>query len=120
MTAPVRVFHATHARPCAGCPEWIEAGDEVVFVDDVMLHADCRLTPSPVGEWRLVSVGAASARYDVTTKTIRRRIADGTITGYRVGVRLVKVDLNECDQRLLHTIPTPSLRDGADRIEATR
>ncbi|NCT90155.1 excisionase family DNA-binding protein [Cellulomonas sp. APG4] len=52
----------------------------------------------------LVSVSAAAKRYDVHPRTIRRRIADGTLRAYRVG-RLVKVDLNEADEALLRPIP---------------
>ncbi|GAB7144417.1 excisionase family DNA-binding protein [Mycobacterium riyadhense] len=33
----------------------------------------------------------------VTDRTIRQMIADGRITGYRSGTRLVRVDLNEID-----------------------
>jgi len=33
----------------------------------------------------------------VTTRTIRAMIADGRLTGYRSGTRLVRVDLNEID-----------------------
>jgi hypothetical protein len=51
------------------------------------------------------SLETAAARYDVNTRTLRNRIADGTITGYRIG-RLIKVDLNECDERLVRVIPT--------------
>jgi excisionase family DNA binding protein len=41
----------------------------------------------------------------VSVKTLRRRITDGTITGYRIG-RLVRVDLDELSQRLAVAIPT--------------
>jgi excisionase family DNA binding protein len=33
----------------------------------------------------------------VTPRTIRQMIADGRLTGYRAGARLVRVDLNEID-----------------------
>jgi excisionase family DNA binding protein len=33
----------------------------------------------------------------VTDRTIRQMIADGRLTGYRNGTRLVRVDLNELD-----------------------
>jgi excisionase family DNA binding protein len=33
-------------------------------------------------------------------RTIRRLIADGRITGYRIGRRFVRVDLNELDSAL--------------------
>ncbi|WP_425394556.1 helix-turn-helix domain-containing protein [Aldersonia kunmingensis] len=35
---------------------------------------------------------------DVSTKTIRRYIASGRLTGYRVGPRLIKIDLNDLDR----------------------
>ena len=38
---------------------------------------------------------AAYARLSI--RTIRRYIADGRLTGYKVGPRLVRVDLNELD-----------------------
>ncbi|MCG2798680.1 MAG: helix-turn-helix domain-containing protein [Cellulomonas sp.] len=40
---------------------------------------------------KLVSLAVAAEAIDVHPRTIRRRIADGTIVGYRVG-KLVKVD----------------------------
>lgn len=37
----------------------------------------------------------AAAMMGVSTKTIQRRIADGTITAYRLGSRTVRIDLDE-------------------------
>lgn len=54
---------------------------------------------------RLASITEAAAYASVASKTIRRRIADGTLTGYRFGPRLLRVDLDELDQ-LLRPIPT--------------
>ena len=55
----------------------------------------------------LVSTLTAAKRYGVSEKSIRRYIAQGLITGYRIGQkRLIRVDLEECDARLLTTIPT--------------
>lgn len=46
----------------------------------------------------LVSI-AEAARYTATaTKTIRRRLADGSLDAYRFGPRLIRVDLNQVDQ----------------------
>lgn len=59
---------------------------------------------------QLVSLNVAAEEADVSTKTIRRRIADGTLPAYRVG-RLVKVDLNDLD-RLAVRIPAA----GGDRV----
>lgn len=54
---------------------------------------------------RLTSVQAAADYADVSTRSIRRWIASGLIPGYRVGPRLVKVDLNDLD-KLARRIPT--------------
>jgi len=44
----VKTFRARHPGRCANCPERIEPGDEVVYVDDVVIHADCEdATPEP-------------------------------------------------------------------------
>ena len=52
-----------------------------------------------------VSIAVAAAAIGVTPKTIRRRIADGTITGYRVGPKLLRVDLAEVETKLVRQIP---------------
>lgn len=46
---------------------------------------------------RLSSINGAAEAADVCDKTIRRWIAEGRITGYRVGPRLIKVDLDELE-----------------------
>ena len=46
---------------------------------------------------RLVSIAVAAEFADVCTKTIRRWISEGRIAGYRVGARLIKVDLDELE-----------------------
>lgn len=53
---------------------------------------------------RLVSVDDAAAQLNVSTKTIRRRIADGQLTAYRLGPRLIRVDMDEAERRLLRPI----------------
>lgn len=63
-----------------------------------------RATPSKTIR-RLESIPHAADYLGVSTKTIRRRIADGSLTGYRAGPRLIRVDLNEVD-RLLKPIPS--------------
>lgn len=45
---------------------------------------------------RLASVKAGADYLDVSTRSIRNWIAQGRITGYRVG-RVIKVDLVELD-----------------------
>ncbi|WP_308292379.1 helix-turn-helix domain-containing protein [Promicromonospora umidemergens] len=47
----------------------------------------------------------AAEHFHVSVKTLRRRIADGTIAGYRVG-RLIRVDLDELTQSLVGAIPS--------------
>ncbi len=54
---------------------------------------------------RLVTQAAAAEYAGVGARTIRRRISDGSLTGYRIGPRLIRVDLNELDA-LLQPIPT--------------
>lgn len=54
---------------------------------------------------RLTSLTAAAEYAHVGPRTIRRRIADGSLTGYRMGPRLIRVDLNELDE-ILRPIPT--------------
>lgn len=63
------------------------------------------LDTAPTSSTRLVSLADAAAHFHVSVKTLRRRIADGTITGYRVG-RLIRVDLDELTQRLVVEIPS--------------
>ena len=46
---------------------------------------------------RYVKIAEAAKYLQVTDRTIRQMIADGRLTGYRSGPRLVRVDLNEID-----------------------
>lgn len=55
---------------------------------------------------RLATIQAAGDQYGLHPRTIRRRIADGTLTGYRVGSRAIRVDLDEVEAALLRPIPT--------------
>lgn len=54
---------------------------------------------------RLAPLSTAAAYAGVHPRTIRRRIADGFLTGYRFGPRVIRVDLDELDS-LLQPIPT--------------
>jgi excisionase family DNA binding protein len=66
-----------------------------------------------------VGLAAAAAYADVSTRTLRRYIAHGRLTGYRVGPRLVKIDLNDLDElaRPIPTRPIPTTREsGAGRV----
>ena len=54
---------------------------------------------------RYAPISVAAEYADCSPKTVRRRIADGSLTGYRFGPRIIRVDLNELDQ-ILSPIPT--------------
>jgi excisionase family DNA binding protein len=54
---------------------------------------------------RYASLAAGAEYAHCSIKTLRRRISDGSLTGYRMGPRLIRVDLNELDT-LLRPIPT--------------
>ncbi len=54
---------------------------------------------------RYAPIASAAESVDVSQKTIRRRIAEGSLTGYRMGPRILRVDLNELDA-LMRPIPT--------------
>lgn len=56
-------------------------------------------------ETALVSLAVAAETLGISVKTVRRRISDGTIRGYRVG-RLVRVDMTELRRSLVVEIPT--------------
>lgn len=49
---------------------------------------------------RYASQQEAADYIGVTSRTIRQMIADGRLTGYRSGSRLVRVDLNELDEAM--------------------
>lgn len=55
---------------------------------------------------RYVSLDEAANYLSVSVFTVRRRIASGEITGYRIGrSRAIRVDLNELDA-MMRPIPT--------------
>lgn len=64
-----------------------------------------RRTRSEQPVQHLASLSEAAEQFGVSVKTLRRRIADGTIRGYRVG-RLIRVDLHELRDRLLIEMPS--------------
>lgn len=61
--------------------------------------------PSTIPKRRLLTIADAAQYLGCNTKTVRRRIADGSLTGYRFGSRLIRVDLAEVDA-LMHPIAT--------------
>lgn len=60
-------------------------------------------TTPPRRRWASLTLGADYI--GVSEKTVRRLIASGAITGYRVGPRLLRIDLNEVDA-LARPVPT--------------
>jgi excisionase family DNA binding protein len=54
------------------------------------------------------SIAETARRYDVSERTVRRWIASGLITGYRVGPTLIRLDPGEVDAALSRTIPSAS------------
>ena len=46
---------------------------------------------------RYVRISEAAEYLKVTDRTIRQMVADGRLTGYRAGTRLVRLDLDELD-----------------------
>ena len=55
---------------------------------------------------KMVSIAAAADHYGVSRQTVRRWISSGKITAYRVGLRLIRVDLEEIKAEIIHTVPT--------------
>lgn len=54
---------------------------------------------------RRAKLAAAADAYGISVKTLRRAIARGDLTGYRLGQRIITVDLDELD-KLMRPIPT--------------
>lgn len=56
--------------------------------------------PANKSQRRLSSLPVAAEQYGVSSRTIRRYISAGHITGYRFGPRMLRVDLDELDALL--------------------
>lgn len=56
-------------------------------------------------ELKFVTQEVAAERWSVSVDTIRRLIATGKVTGYRLNGRVIRVSLNEVDAAF-KTIPT--------------
>ena len=78
-------------------------------------YSPCSATEPQIHSWRrrvfhglaeMVSIAAAADHYDVSQQTVRRWIASGRITAHRVGPRLIRVDLDEIEAKIIHTVPT--------------
>ncbi|MFF2056342.1 helix-turn-helix transcriptional regulator [Rhodococcus qingshengii] len=53
---------------------------------------------APTTARRLVTLTEAAAYLNTSKATMSRRVADGTLTGHRLGPRTVRVDLDEVDR----------------------
>jgi excisionase family DNA binding protein len=53
---------------------------------------------------RLVRIKDAAPYSNCTVKTLRNRIADGTLTAYRTGPKLLLLDLDEIDRKLIQRV----------------
>lgn len=56
-----------------------------------------------------ISIPQAAQRWGVHPTTIRRRIADGSLTAYRSGKRLIRLDAGDVDA-LFEAVPTTGRR----------
>jgi excisionase family DNA binding protein len=57
---------------------------------------------------QLVTIAAAAEQLGICTRTIHRRIADGSLRVYRVGPRLLRVDQTDLDKLIR---PVLTVRD---------
>ncbi|WP_375432114.1 excisionase family DNA-binding protein [uncultured Friedmanniella sp.] len=55
----------------------------------------------------LGTVYDAADRVKVSPRTVRKWLADGDLTTYRHGARLIRVDLDEVDGLFTPVLPTP-------------
>lgn len=60
---------------------------------------------------RFVTLAHASQTHDLDQKTLRRYVAQGTLTGYRIGPRALRLDADEVEN-LARPIPAV----GSDQI----
>ena len=65
-----------------------------------LISEDWTVTKTLESPRRWASLTLGADHIGVSSKTMRRMIASGQITGYRIGSRLVRVDLNELDELL--------------------
>lgn len=68
---------------------------------------------APPAPGRLRPVRKAADHYSINPYTIRRWIRDGLISSYRVGVKLIMVDLDEIDARMVHLVSSARDETGA-------
>lgn len=66
---------------------------------------------APAGRRQFESLAQASQRTGLSTRTLRRRIAEGRLPAYRSGPRILRVDPEDVDQLMIR-VPTA----GASRV----
>lgn len=56
-----------------------------------------------------ITIAEAAEYLQISSRTVRRLIADGELNGYRMGRsrRTIRVDLNEIDEQLMRPINEP-------------
>jgi excisionase family DNA binding protein len=56
-----------------------------------------------------ITIAEAAEYLQISGHTVRRLIADGELTGYRMGKsrRVIRVDLNEIDEQLMRPLNEP-------------
>lgn len=67
--------------------------------------------PNTPASKNLIGITQAAEHLGVARNTIRRRISDGTLTAYRLGPKLIRVDLAELEEKLVRPIPSASVSD---------
>jgi len=65
------------------------------------------IAPAPDHPRRLRSLRKAAEEYGLNPYTLRRWVRDGLISSYQVGPKLVMVDLDEINERLVRRISSP-------------
>jgi len=88
--------HKTEVRDIASCIVPLGRLGRRNKIGDVC-EGICAMSQTNPIRRRYVSVQEAADYLKVTDRTIRAMIADGRLTGYRNGGRLVRLDLNEID-----------------------
>ena len=84
-----------------------------IGIPDKSLHAMVSfLEDLSVPRGNVASVQIGSQYSGLSENPFRRYISDGRLTGYRLGARLLRIDLNELDQ-LFKPIPTAGSTDAA-------
>ncbi len=79
--------------------------ERLLVIDKTTTRGASAATTAPAENRRLVSPAKAAEYAGVSHWTIRRRLSDGTLTAYRMGPRLIRVDLNQIDA-WVKVIPT--------------